>query len=311
MSVPVTRRPVPAPRTLSEEELAAGPWARRAGPFRALGHAFEVHCADDAVAGYLESVLAPLAAAGPADTVYSLRAVGDGADSGFALYQGCGLLVASTDPVYVVDHLLWSINGAAVRATPERLLIHAAAAGDGTSAALIPAPSGSGKTTLVAALVHRGAHYLTDETVAIDLDTQLVHPYPRSLSVKHGSWAALAPLVSTPTPDLPGFGASQWQIDPRHLGPGHLSGPAPAALVIAPRYVAGATSRLEAMSRADAVMLMARSCFNLAAHGGKGLAVLADIARRSSCYRLVMGDLAAAADLVERVLLRAGGSGVR
>lgn len=311
MSAPVIRRPVPAPRTLSKEEQAAGPWARRAGPFRALGHTFEVRSAGDAVGAYLESVLAPLAAAGPADTVYSLRSVGDGADSGFALYQGRGLLVASTDPVYVVDHLLWTINGAAVRETPERLLIHAAAAGDGARAALIPAPSGSGKTTLVAALVHRGAHYLTDETVAIDLDSQLVHPYPRSLSVKKGSWAAIASLVSTPKPDLSVFGAGQWQVDPRQIGPGHLSGPAPAAFIIAPRYVAGATSTLEAMSRADAVMLMARSCFNLPVHGLKGLAALADIARRSSCYRLVMGDLTAAADLVERVLSRAGGGGVR
>lgn len=311
MSGRAARRPVPAPRTLTSAELAATPWQQEAGPFRALGHTFAVRSTDGGVGRHLAGVLAPLSDPGPAGTVYSLLAVGAGDDAGLALYQDSSLLLASTDPVVVVDALLWTINGAAVRATPEHVLVHAAAAGDGERAALFPAPSGSGKTTLVAALVQRGLHYFTDETIAIDPATTLVHPFPRSLSLKEGSWPTVAGLGLARPAELSGLGTGQWHLDPRTIGPGHLARPAPPALVVAPRYVGGAASTLEPMSRADAVVMLARSCFNLAAHGAAGLAALADVARRSSCFRLVIGDLTMAADLVEKVLLRAARGGVR
>ena len=311
MSEATTRRPVPAPRQVSEAELASFPWQPRAGPFRALGHTFDVRTTDEEVGRYLASVLAPLADPCQPETIYSMPAVGAGHQGGFALYENTTLLVASSDPVYVVDVLLWTINGAAVRRTPEQVLVHAAAAGDGERAALFPAPSGSGKTTLVAALVQRGLHYFTDETVAIDPGSTLVRPYPRSLSVKEGSWPVLASLGLVRPTGTSGFGTGQWQLDPRAIGPGILAEPAPPAFVIAPRYTAGATSVLEPMSRADAVVMLARSCFNLAAHGAAGLDTLAEVARTSSCFHLVIGSLAEAADLVEKVLLRAARGGVR
>lgn len=317
------RRPVDAPRTIGEADLAVMGWRRQAGPFRALGHTFSVRSTDAAVGAYLASVLSPLAGGDGARTLYSVVAVGggdsggsgavtvDGPDAGFALYEGSDLLVASTDAVFVVDMLLWTINQGAVRHTPERVLIHAAAAGDGHGAALFPGPSGSGKTTLVAGLVQGGLRYFTDETVAIDPASGLVHPYPRSLSVKEGSRAALAALRPERPESLRRFGGGQWHLDPRRIGPGGIADPAPPALVVVPRFVAGVGTRIEPLSRADAVVLLARSTFNLAHHGPAGLAALAGVARSSACYRLVMGDLAVAVELVLDLVAdpaRAGGA---
>lgn len=303
------RRSVAAPRVAAAGALEGGRW-RRTGPYRALGHAFAVQSTDEMVGGYLEAVLAPLRAGNEAATTYSVTGVGAGDDAGFALYEGSQLLVASNDPAFVVDTLLWAVNGAAVRQTPDKLLVHAAAAGDGTCAALFPGPSGSGKTTLVAGLLQAGLRYFTDETVAIDPDSLAVHPYPRSLTVKEGSWPVLAELRPERPPELLRLSGGQWHLDPSSVGGAVVAEPAPAAFVIVPRYVAGAATTLDAMSRADAVVLLARSCFNLKRHGPEGLTTLARVARASACYRLVMGDLGQATALVQEIMRRGALAGV-
>ena len=296
------RHPVDAPRSVGLAELAALPWRGHTGPYTALGHSFDVRSTDEVVGRYLEGVLAPLGGGPPPRTTYSVVAVGAGDDQGLALYDGTDLLLASNDAVYLVDVLLWTINQRTVRDTQHHLLVHAAAAGNGRRAALFPAPSGSGKTTLVAGLLQRGLQYFTDETVAIDLASMVIHPYPRSLSVKEGSWPVLSTLRPDRPEDLLRFSAGQWHVDPRSIGDGGIAVPAPAAFVVAPRFIAGATTRLEPMSRADAVVMLARSCFNLGGHGAAGLDALAGVARSSACYRLVMGDLGTASALVDDVL---------
>lgn len=84
---------------------------------------------------------------------------------------------------------------------PYRMFVHAGVVGWRGRAIVLPGPSHSGKTTLVAALLRRGASYLSDEYAVIDPSGR-VHPYPRAPRVRTGDDA-----VGTPT-SVATFGAS-------------------------------------------------------------------------------------------------------
>jgi hypothetical protein len=63
------------------------------------------------------------------------------------------------------------------------LFVHAGVVAVEGHALLIPGATFTGKTTLVQALVQAGATYYSDEYAVLD-DAGLVHPYPRSLSIR-------------------------------------------------------------------------------------------------------------------------------
>jgi len=66
---------------------------------------------------------------------------------------------------------------------PEHVFVHAGVVGVDGRAIVLPGRSFAGKTTLVAALVHAGADYWSDEYAVLDADG-FVHPYPKPLSVR-------------------------------------------------------------------------------------------------------------------------------
>lgn len=66
---------------------------------------------------------------------------------------------------------------------PNRIFVHAGAVANEGRAIVIPGPSFSGKSSLVLALVRAGAVYYSDEFAVID-EQGLVHPYPKSLSLR-------------------------------------------------------------------------------------------------------------------------------
>ena len=67
---------------------------------------------------------------------------------------------------------------------PDLYFLHGAAIAIKGRAALVIAPSGSGKSTLAFTLVQRGVMYLSDELVPVDVDQNIVYPYPRAICLK-------------------------------------------------------------------------------------------------------------------------------
>lgn len=66
---------------------------------------------------------------------------------------------------------------------PEDVLLHAGTVSIGDVAVLVPGRSGAGKSTLVAALLRRGAGYMSDEYAVLSAEG-LVSPYPRPLTLR-------------------------------------------------------------------------------------------------------------------------------
>ena len=204
---------------------------------------------------------------------------------------------------FVVATLLWHVNRRAIESAQEFVLVHAGAVEWAGLAALFPAPMESGKTTLVAGLVRAGARYLSDEAAAIDPATLLVHPFAKSMTLGGESREVLADLRPTVDPEVTRrYLLGDWHVDARTIRSDALAPPTLPGYVIAPRYERGASTTLVPMTRAEAVMEMGQNSFNLSHHGRRGVEALAMVARRSACYRLVVGELDAACGLLRDLL---------
>ena len=81
-------------------------------------------------------------------------------------------------PVLQRNMKLWVAENA-----PQFVFVHAGAVGWRGRAILVPGSSLSGKTTLTAALLERGATYLSDEYAVLD-ERGRVHPYAQPLAVR-------------------------------------------------------------------------------------------------------------------------------
>lgn len=75
------------------------------------------------------------------------------------------------------------------------LLLHAAAVIIEDQLVIFPGVSGTGKTTLTSSLLKSGASYLTDELVAIDLESNLASGLSRPLNVKHSGKKIFSELI--------------------------------------------------------------------------------------------------------------------
>ncbi len=296
-----------APAVTARGQLDALGWAHTGGPYRGLGLRFAVRATDPALGRHLGSLFAALAApAGPDAPAewYSFVDRGPAAARRYAVYFGDRRIGSGNRPERALMMLLWHLNAAVVRASGHLVVVHAAGAERDGAAVLLPAPSGGGKTTLVAGLVRAGLRYLTDEAVAIDPATLLVQPFPKALALDPGSWQVHADLRPRLDPSVAPFGTFQWHVPPAAIRPDAVAPAARPRLVVAPRYVPGARTRLRKIERPEMLKLLAESTFNFHDVGRRNLEVLAEVVRGCECYRATVGELGPACDEVVAVLDR-------
>lgn len=296
---------------------ARGRWDAGTSPayvttrFDALGHAFAVLTDDAALGRHLDRVLASLAAPAEPEAMYRLTSTGEAVDH-YELSFGDEVLLRTASAARALGHLIWHINRCAVeRGSSHSVLVHAAGASRRGVGVVLPAPMECGKTTLVAGLVRAGFAYLTDEAVAVDSDTLTLRPYPKPLSIDPGSWRVLPELRPQVEAGVERYLSRQWQVPPDGIRPGAVSGPVPPRLVVSPRYEAEATTTLEPVRRAEMVRMLAEQTFHLHDAGRRNLTVLAELVRRCDCYRLTVGDLDRACELLIELTetVDAGGEG--
>ncbi len=207
-----------------------------------------------------------------------------------------------------VGWVVWDVNRSAAEASGHHLLFHAGALEAGGTGVLVPGASGSGKSTLVAGLVQAGLGYLTDELAAFDLASGMLLPYPKPITVKPGSFAALSDM------DPAGRGATgpdgartgdEWQVavgegTGRRIG--RLCAP---GFVVVPRYDPGAVTALTRLSDTEAFFALAVNAVNLLPHGATATEALGRLAARCRCFALTMSDLDEACRLVEGLVAEA------
>ncbi|MDQ3932107.1 MAG: hypothetical protein M3252_04615 [Actinomycetota bacterium] len=288
--------PPPGPPARPGASPVVRRWIYRTAGFRALGHDFAVLTTDVMLGRWLDRLFANLRSPGVPATVYGFATDGP-PERPYAVYANDELLTASERPACALRYLSWHVNVHAGRSAAG-VVVHAAGAERDGIGVLLPAASGHGKSTLVAGLVRAGFRYLSDEAVSVDPTTSLLQPFPKPIALRPGSWEALAELRPDLDEPLAPYACDEWLVDPCSIRPGAIAPPSHARLVVFPRFLAGASTQLEPMGRAEAVCELAGQTFDFRASAPRNLAVLADLVRSCSCYRLEIGDLTAACDLL-------------
>lgn len=187
------------------------------------------------------------------------------------------------------------------------LLLHAGVVARNDRALILPANAGAGKTTLTCALHLAGWRFLSDEFGVIDMDTvellPMVRPAPlknRSISVIGGRpGAVLGPLFpKTRKGDVAHFVPDRESFCTRYQR-------AHPALIVFPRFQAGAALRCVPVPRAQAAMRVGLNSFNYQALGPLGFEAVVALARRTVAYELIYGVLDDAIAHIETLFERA------
>ena len=277
-------------------------WAVETPSLRALELDFAVRCTDPAMGRYLAHVLSPFRVDAEPAQWWSV-VVSQERNELSEIWVGEELSGRRRSPHRVVGHVLWRLNQEVIRlSSPRYVLVHASAAVHRGRALAFPASMESGKTTLVAGLIQRGFEYLTDEAVAIDPATLLVHPFPKALSIDAGSWHVLSGLRPQLAPDAHQFISTQWHVPVEDVRHGAVARPAPIDFFVFPNYDPHGPTALTAMRPAEAVIAIGQNSFNLRRHGRRGFDAVVEAVRHAECYRLTISDLDRACTLVTDLL---------
>lgn len=266
--------------------------------FRCLSHEFSVVADRPFDRSAVSQALEPFRMKVDADepTVrYELR---DDAAGRYSLVVDGQEVRISDDPAEPLDLLLWYVGEHTVLAETRLVLLHAGAvlAADGR-AMLLPGPSGSGKSTTTLGLVRAGFGYLSDEFAVLDPETAEVSAFPRPLALKQGTRALL--------PAVDGL-AIQASVDPAqtvHLPADRVGIRAPEGTfatgwVVFPRYQEGSATVLTELSPGEACIELVRSTFQHDGRAAEVLGTMARISRGAAAYRLTIGDLDEAVEVL-------------
>lgn len=201
-----------------------------------------------------------------------------------------------------VAHLLWELSRQAIGSVTGYLALHAGSLSWRGLGVVLPAPSGGGKSTLTAGLTAAGCGYLSDEVGLVDLESGILHPFPRPLWMTQGSIELLPGLRERLPSGLGGLDAQERHVPPDCLRPAPIGGPCPLRCVIVPEHFPGEQTVLEPIRRSEAVISMMTNAFNFDDFKGHGIIALARIAKQIRAYRLRMADLSTAVNLVFEAL---------
>jgi hypothetical protein len=200
--------------------------------------------------------------------------------------------------VALVRLMAW-VNLRALDHEPEHLHLHAAAAVRDGRSVIIAADRQTGKTTTVAHLVKRGWQFVTDETVRLRRDDDVVSGFRKPLSIKPGGFDRVDHLRRFAIPDGVGGGVRFVSVG---ASGGAVSDGAPGALVILlrrPPETGRATQPIaRSLHPADAVVGLMPHVLDARRYG----AVAERLARLSAqchSYELVAGSPEATADCID------------
>ncbi|AEG49221.1 hypothetical protein Sphch_1533 [Sphingobium chlorophenolicum L-1] len=182
------------------------------------------------------------------------------------------------------------------------LLLHASSVEKDGRALVMTGESGSGKSTLAAQLGERGWRLMGDEFALLDLETGMIFPFPRLVSLKNRAIDVLA--AEAPKERMGPLLAGTAKGDIRHLVPdgdaiGRMGEGAMPALLLFPRF--GHQADVRVVGQGEVFMRLTQASTNYVALGEPGFAALTHFVRNvpTRAIDFPAGDEAIA--LVERL----------
>jgi hypothetical protein len=210
----------------------------------------------------------------------------------------------ATRPNIALANLVSAVTRLALDEDPGRLHLHCAALSLDGRGVLISAQSETGKTTLTAALVQRGWTYVSDEAVALELESTSVFGFAKPLMIKPGG-GELVPEIEKGRVSLEPGDTGWWHTPASSISDRIVSEVTPAAIVILHRHPDGSTDvprPATPLHPADAVVALMEETMDAERFGPDGVVVLANLAARCKCVKLPVGPLEAATAALEELM---------
>lgn len=182
------------------------------------------------------------------------------------------------------------------------LLLHASAVERDGKALLMTGHSGAGKSTLSALLGERGWRFMGDEFALIDLETGVLHAFPRLVSLKNEAIALFAESVEIDR--LGPLMRDTPKGDIRHLRPpsdaiARMGEPAKPALLLFPRF--GHAPDVRQVGEAEVFVRLTQASTNYVALGETGFGALSKLVRTIPTRAIDYPDTESAIASVERL----------
>lgn len=179
-----------------------------------------------------------------------------------------------------------------MRARPDLLWLHAAAAARGSRAVVLSGAWGSGKSTLTAHLLQSGWTYLSDDIAPLNMDTGEVLPFPQTPMRRR-----------VPTHEIPREQVPMLEKEEIPLAQQTISRvPCCIDALFLPHFDADTKAELAHIKGAQAVLLLVAQCLNFQDHQEKALAYLGQLCQKKSVFSLPYRDSTQAASLIEKIL---------
>jgi hypothetical protein len=269
--------------------------------FRCLSHDFGVAADRGGDLAAVRAALEPFEIDDAEDdpaVVYELR----GTESGrFSLVVDGRAVRVSDDPVEPLDLLLWYVGEHTVLAETRLLLLHAGAVlAPNERVLLLPGPSGSGKSTTTYGLLRAGYGYLSDEFAVVDPESARVCAFPRPLALKAGT-RELVPDLDSLAVLAPADRRHTVHVPARRVGPGVDDRFFDAGWVVFPRYEPHAPTELQPLSPGETCVELMGSTFRPEGRASVVLETFARVARQAPGYRMTIGDLDEAVQLLRQL----------
>jgi HprK-related kinase A len=155
------------------------------------------------------------------------------------------------------------------------LLLHAATVERGGKALIVTGDSGAGKSTLSALLGERGWRLMGDEFALLDLDSGLLHPFPRAISLKNGAIAVMQKEAAAERfgPLLEGTPKGRIRhLKPRADAVARMREPARPALILFPCF--GPERAMRPVGQSELFVRLTQASTNYVTLGARGFAAL-------------------------------------
>ena len=201
--------------------------------------------------------------------------------------------------------LEWGLNWCIAGHEHHYLMLHAAVLERNGRAVILPGDPGAGKSTLTAVLTLSGFRLLSDELTLVDRNNGLLVPLARPVSLKNASIDVVRNFSAVAVIGDPAFDTHKGTV--AHLKPSSESvwrahEKAQPALIVFPRWKAGAKVKLTHHSKADAFMHVANHAFNYELLGSLGYDLNASIIDVCECYDFEYSQLSDAMRVFSELL---------
>lgn len=198
----------------------------------------------------------------------------------YLLKDESAIIKTQSDLLSVLVTAKYEIITSLIKARPDLLWFHAGAVADTNGAIILPGIGGSGKSTLVVELLKQGWNYLSDDAIALDLETDYLYPFPQTPRVRKN---LNQPLSVSEVAKLP---KSAIEIPSNQL----VRDPTPIKQVIFPRYTFASQTILTSYSPGNIVMELLRNCINFTDHQQKAMNKLCEIFSIKPGWRIQFSD---------------------